>query len=149
MLDLKLVQRYLMLNFWVMVGVCLLIVVLYETEVLLPLEQFDNPQLEFFLQVVMEFASIIVIPVALKLFSIPSVRHRLLEHKGSALITWGTARIQMLCVPMTIDTFCIIRPCGQVLAIWASFFCCVSSSSIPLWADVWTRQPNPLKKIRL
>ena len=44
MLDLKLVQRYLMLNFWVMVGVCLLIVVLYETEVLLPLEQFDNPQ---------------------------------------------------------------------------------------------------------
>lgn len=53
MLDLKLVQRYLMLNFWVMVGVCLLIVVLYETEVLLPLEQFDNPQLEFFLQVVM------------------------------------------------------------------------------------------------
>lgn len=63
MLDLKLVQRYLMLNFWVMVGVCLLIVVLYETEVLLPLEQFDNPQLEFFLQVVMEFASIIVIPV--------------------------------------------------------------------------------------
>ena len=62
MLDLKLVQRYLMLNFWVMAGVCLLIVVLYETEVLLPLEQFDNPQLEFFLQVVMEFASIIVIP---------------------------------------------------------------------------------------
>lgn len=53
MLDLKLVQRYLMLNFWVMAGVCLLIVVLYETEVLLPLEQFDNPQLEFFLQVVM------------------------------------------------------------------------------------------------
>ena len=51
MLDLKLVQRYLMLNFWVMAGVCLLIVVLYETEVLLPLEQFDNPQLEFFLQV--------------------------------------------------------------------------------------------------
>ena len=43
MLDLKLVQRYLMLNFWVMAGVCLLIVVLYETEVLLPLEQFDNP----------------------------------------------------------------------------------------------------------
>lgn len=105
MLDLKLVQRYLMLNFWVMVGVCLLMVVLYETEVLLPLEQFDNPQLEFFLQVVMEFASIIVIPVALKLFSIPLVRRRLLEHKGSALITWGTARIQMLCVPMTIDTF--------------------------------------------
>lgn len=82
MLDLKLVQRYLMLNFWVMVGVCLLIVVLYETEVLLPLEQFDNPQLEFFLQVVMEFASIIVIPVALKLFSLPSVRRRLLEHKA-------------------------------------------------------------------
>ena len=86
MLDLKLVQRYLMLNFWVMAGVCLLIVVLYETEVLQPLEQFDNPQLEFFLQVVMEFASIIVIPVALKLFSIPSVRRRLLEHKGSALL---------------------------------------------------------------
>ena len=96
MLDLKLVQRYLMLNFWVMVGVCLLIVVLYETEVLLPLEQFDNPQLEFFLQVVMEFASIIVIPVALKFFSIPSVRRRLLEHEGSALITWGTAHRHFL-----------------------------------------------------
>ena len=44
MLDLKLVQRYLMLNFWVMAGVCLLIVVLYETEVLLPLDR-RQPQL--------------------------------------------------------------------------------------------------------
>ncbi len=94
-----------MLNFLVMVGICLLIVVFYETEVLLPFEEFGNPQLVFFLQVFMEFVSIMVMPIALKLFSISSVRRRLLDNKGSALINWGTARIQMLCVPMTIDTF--------------------------------------------
>ena len=34
MLDLKIAQRYLMLNFVLMIALCLLIVVLYECEIL-------------------------------------------------------------------------------------------------------------------
>ena len=69
----------------------------------------------FFLQIVMEFASIIVIPVALKLFAFKPVRRRLLETKGTALLRWGTTRIQLLCVPMLVDTLLYYQ------TMWAGF----------------------------
>ena len=77
MLDLKIAQRYLMLNFVLMIALCLLIVVLYECEILVSSDLSNNTQLVFFLQIVMEFASIIVIPVALKLFAFKTLRRRL------------------------------------------------------------------------
>lgn len=115
MLDLKIAQRYLMLNFVLMIALCLLIVVLYECEILVSSDLSNNTQLVFFLQIVMEFASIIVIPVALKLFAFKPVRRRLLENKGTALLRWGTARIQLLCVPMLVDTLLYYQ------TMWAGF----------------------------
>lgn len=115
MLDLKIAQRYLMLNFVLMTALCLLIVVLYECEILVSSDLSNNTQLVFFLQIVMEFASIIVIPVALKLFAFKPVRRRLLETKGTALLRWGTVRIQLLCVPMLVDTLLYYQ------TMWAGF----------------------------
>ncbi len=115
MLDLKIAQRYLMLNFVLMIALCLLIVVLYECEILVSSDLSNNTQLVFFLQIVMEFASIIVIPVALKLFAFKPVRRRLLETKGTALLRWGTVRIQLLCVPMLVDTLLYYQ------TMWAGF----------------------------
>lgn len=115
MLDLKIAQRYLMLNFVLMIALCLLIVVLYECEILVSSDLSNNTQLVFFLQIVMEFASIIVIPVALKLFAFKPVRRRLLETKGTALLRWGTTRIQLLCVPMLVDTLLYYQ------TMWAGF----------------------------
>lgn len=115
MLDLKIAQRYLMLNFVLMIALCLLIVVLYECEILVSSDLSNNTQLVFFLQIVMEFASIIVIPVALKLFAFKPVRRRLLKTKGTALLRWGTTRIQLLCVPMLVDTLLYYQ------TMWAGF----------------------------
>ncbi len=105
MLDIKTAQRVLMLNFLVVAGVCLLMVLLYETEMLLPGMLPVDSTAVFLLQVVMEVVSIVVIPVALKMFALSAVRRRLVAGKGTALLRWGTARINLLCLPMLVDTF--------------------------------------------
>lgn len=105
MLDIKTAQRVLMANFLVMVGVSLLMVLLYETELLLPGTLPVGSSSVFLLQVVMEVVSIAVIPVALKLFALGAVRRRLVAGKGTALLRWGTLRIHLLCLPMLVDTY--------------------------------------------
>ncbi len=105
MLDIKTAQRILMLNFLVMAGVGLLMVVLYETGMVEPASMSVDSQLVFLLQVVMEVASIVVIPVALKMFALKVVRRRLVAGKGTALLRWGTVRINLLCLPMLVNTY--------------------------------------------
>lgn len=101
----KLTQRILSVNFWFLLLMTLLLVVLYETELLLPGNFVGDRNFVFFMQVVMEFVTIAVIPVALKLFSWKSIHRKLVEQKESALLFWGTARINLLCLPMLINTF--------------------------------------------
>lgn len=94
-----------MTNFLFMVLVTLLLVVLYETEILEPTDLAGDEALVFVITVIMEFVTIVVIPMALKLFSLKSVRRKLVSRKGDALLQWGTARINMLCLPMLVNTF--------------------------------------------
>jgi hypothetical protein len=42
---------------------------------------------------VMELTTILVIPMALKLFSLKVIRRKLLAEKGDALLFWGTTRM--------------------------------------------------------
>lgn len=101
----KLTQRILSFNFWFLLLMTLLLVVLYETELLLPGNLVRDRNFVFFMQVIMEFVTIAVIPVALKLFSLKSIHRKLVEQKESALLFWGTARINLLCLPMLVNTF--------------------------------------------
>jgi len=104
-MNLKQTQRILMGNFLFMLGLTLLLVVLYETEILVPSDLASDVQLIFFLQILMELVTIVSIPVALKLFSLKVIRRRLVSRKGDALLQWGTARLNLLCLPMLINTF--------------------------------------------
>ena len=104
-MELKQVQRILMTNFLFMVLVALLLVLLYETEILEPTNLAADAALVFVITVIMEFVTIVVIPMALKLFSFKAVRHKLMSRKGDALLRWGTARLNMLCLPMLINIF--------------------------------------------
>ena len=105
-MNIKQVQRILMINFFFMVIVSLLLVTLYETEILTPMEKLGaDASLMFGIMVVMELLTIVVIPMALKLFSLKMIRRKLVAQKGDALLVWGTARINMLCLPMLINTF--------------------------------------------
>ena len=94
-----------MTNFLFMLLVAFLLVVLYETEILTANDIAANQTMMFGILVVMELATIVVIPMALKLFSLKMIRRKLVAQKGDALLVWGTARINMLCLPMLINTF--------------------------------------------
>lgn len=114
-MDLKLTQRILKINFFLMVSVALLLVALYEFELLVPTELAGDANLVFMLQMLMELITILTIPVALKLFSLKLVRRRLLAGKGDALLCWGTARLNMLCLPMLVNVFLYYQ------VMWAGF----------------------------
>lgn len=94
-----------MTNFLFMLLVAFLLVVLYETEILTANDIAANQTMMFGILVVMELTTILVIPMALKLFSLKVIRRKLLAEKGDALLFWGTTRINMLCLPMLINTF--------------------------------------------
>lgn len=104
-MELKQVQRILMTNFLFMVVVTLLLVALYESGLLEPTDLAGDGTLVFAITVVMEFVTIVVIPLALKMFSLKAVHRKLVSRKGDALLQWGTARINLLCLPMLINTF--------------------------------------------
>ena len=104
-MNIKQVQRILMTNFLFMLLVAFLLVVLYETEILTANDIAANQTMMFGILVVMELTTIVVIPMALKLFSLKVIRRKLLAEKGDALLFWGTMRINMLCLPMLINTF--------------------------------------------
>lgn len=94
-----------MTNFLFMVVVALLLVALYEMEWLEPTNLAGDVTLVYVITVVMELLTIVVIPLALKLFSFKWVHRKLVNGKGVALLPWGTARLNMLCLPMLINTF--------------------------------------------
>lgn len=104
-MDIKQTQRILMINFWFILIITLLLVLLYETELLTPTEMASDVNLIFFLQILMEMVTIVSIPVALKLFSLKAIRNKLVRGKAVSLLHWGTARLNMLCLPMLVNTF--------------------------------------------
>lgn len=104
-MDIRQVQRILLCNFLIMIGVALLLVIFYECELLPITSMAENSQLLFVLQVLMELVTIVVIPVGLKMFSVKPLRRRLIEGKGDTLLFWGTLRLNMLSVPMVFNVF--------------------------------------------
>ena len=115
MLSIKTAQRYLLFNFLFMLVLCLLMVVLYECEWLEIGSLGNDAYLLFLLQLVMEAVSIVAIPVALKMFSIRYVHRLLVKGQGVALLRWGTARINLLCLPLVVNTFLYYQ------TMWAGF----------------------------
>ena len=75
-----------MTNFLFMLLVAFLLVVLYETEILTANDIAANQTMMFGILVVMELTTILVIPMALKLFSLKVIRRKLLTEKGDALL---------------------------------------------------------------
>ena len=104
-MKIKQVQRILMTNFLFVLLVGFLLVLLYETEILEPTNLAGDVTLVYVITVAMEFFTIAVIPLALKLFSFKAIHRQLVTRKGDALLPLGTARLNMLCLPMLINTF--------------------------------------------
>lgn len=78
----------------------LLVVVLYETDLLLPGWRSGNTREEFTVAVVMELLTICGVPSALYMFRLKVVARKLREGKEHSMLLWGSLRMLLLCLPM-------------------------------------------------
>ena len=91
------------------IAVALIIVLLYETEILLPGALALNNRLCFVVATIMELLTIAIIPFALRLFKFRKVNGKLTESeitRWDNLLKYGSVRILLLAIPMIINVVC-------------------------------------------
>lgn len=98
------VEKYLRNLFIGTVAVPLLIATVYECDVL-PTGVFaGKAQEEFLAVIIMELLTIVMIPLALRLFKAKDVERKVAEGDTMALRIWGALRILMITVPLLLNT---------------------------------------------
>lgn len=78
--------------------------VLHENDTIIPGWLSGNPNSEFISVSVMEILTIVLIPLALKLFKFRIVADELSSRGATGLVKWGSIRMCMICVPMIFNT---------------------------------------------
>lgn len=96
-------HRLLLLEFWVPVLICLCIIILYENDILLSGGWHDNKINEYYVAIAMEFITICLIPISLRLFKFRGVRRAFQSSADIALQQWGSVRLAMLTLPMLVN----------------------------------------------
>lgn len=101
----KNVKNTLTVLLWTVLALALIVVVLFETDLLMfGYYAGSGEQAEFLLTTMMELLTLAVIPLALKLFKFPRVHADLVSRKAEALRKWGLLRLLMLLVPLLVNT---------------------------------------------
>ena len=101
----KNVKNTLTVLLWTVLALALIVVVLFETDVLMfGYYAGSGEQAEFLLTTMMELLTLAVIPLALKLFKFTRVHADLVSRKAEALRKWGLLRLLMLLVPLLVNT---------------------------------------------
>ncbi len=98
------IRKKLNLCFWLPVVAALIIVALYETDILLPGNMAHNDVAEYYAVGSMELITICSIPLALRLFKFKKIALQFERNPEAALLRWGTLRIGMIGVPMFVNT---------------------------------------------
>lgn len=86
----------------------LLIIILFETEIIVPGFFSDEDNVQLFVGMIMVIVVLAFIPSSLYLFKTKHVHGLLHDDESSAsrhLLFWGTIRMMMLCVPMVVCMF--------------------------------------------
>lgn len=102
----KKVQRLLL---GILIATCILVVVmavLFEFDVLPSGILEPEKKTEYLVAIVLEIATICVIPLALRLFKFGKIHRSLVKGKEKALARWGTLRLLLLCVPLVANAIC-------------------------------------------
>ena len=82
----------------------LMIVCIYETEVVVPGLLATDKQSEFLLTFLMELMTLGCAFLALRLFKFEKIHQELISGKAVALRNWGVVRLVMLLLPLWADT---------------------------------------------
>ena len=85
-------------------AVCLVLIALFENDVLLPGVRAGITVEEFYLLSAMVLLAIVVVPTALYLFRIGAVKRKLVAGRENALLPMGMVRILMMALPMMANT---------------------------------------------
>ena len=101
----KQVSKQLMLVYTLLVAVALVIVLLYELDVLEAGVLADSKQTEFIAMTTMELTSLAAAFLGLRLFKFPKIHESLVTQKEPALQKWGMLRLLVLEVPMVSNTY--------------------------------------------
>ena len=94
-----------MLVYTLLVAVALVIVLLYELDVLEAGTLADSKQTEFVAMTTMELTSLAAAFLGLRLFKFPRIHESLVTQKEPALLKWGMLRLLVLEVPMVSNTY--------------------------------------------
>ena len=96
-----------MATFWASIGVCVLMMVLFETDVIRRAQLAGNVKLLFILSTIMQLTTICVIPLALRLFKFKGISQRLTtgteDERTMQLCRWGLIRQGMFHLPMLLN----------------------------------------------
>lgn len=97
------VQKILMQLFCASIIVCIVFLILCETDVIPTGILTESKNSEFVLLTVMEILTLGFIPLALRLFKFNRIHNQLVEHKERALLPWGIVRLNLLIIPMILN----------------------------------------------
>ena len=87
-----------------MIGITVVLVVLFETDVLPSGLMATEKQTEFLLTTLMELLTLASVYMALRLFKFDKVHQELVTLKADGLRRWGLIRLAILLLPMLLNT---------------------------------------------
>ena len=87
------------------IGLSLLMIILFETDILAPGSCGGNMTAEFYTLMAAELITICVVPLALWMFRAKMIKKSLVAGKENALLRWGLCRQLILAVPMLLNAF--------------------------------------------
>lgn len=87
-----------------MIGITVVLVVLFETDVLPSGQMATEKQTEFLLTTLMELLTLTCVYMALRLFKFEKVHQELVTLKADGLRRWGLIRLAILLLPMPLNT---------------------------------------------
>ena len=101
----KKVSKQLTFVFVLLVALALVMVALYEFDVLESGVLADSKQTEFVAMTVMELTTLVAAFLGLRLFKFPKIHADLITRKEPAMLMWGMLRLLLLEVPMVVNTY--------------------------------------------
>lgn len=102
-MTLKTVRNTLLTEMIVSLCAVALIVVLYESSLLMPGYIEDGSLVEFIMLTWMELITVCTVPLALRLFKFDTVIDATLLEQERGLLRWGTVRMLLICIPMVVN----------------------------------------------
>ena len=116
----KRTKKILQLLFWLPIAAALIVVAVFETNVILPGTLAGNGVTEYYVTMALELLTVAGLPLSLRLFKFPAVIRNLQADKADTQVLHRFAFVlsQASCLPIP---FCITCLCRQPLVIWPSF----------------------------